>query len=163
MKKLLVSAALVLAAGIGIFAYANEWNRGVTDTDAFLREAVSLNLFEAQAGWATWSSQSVHPYIKGLAQQAIDAHEGMAAELIVILKSDKVDVPLVMTNDHLKKLQNLRWVDSINYVSVQKDVYEEAIDIFKDYAERGDNDALKAWSVKALPTLERINDITRKM
>jgi putative membrane protein len=64
----------------------------------------------------------------------------------------------------LDKLKSLNGSDfTKQYHSDQVDGHKDAVNLFQRYAKGGDNDALKAWAGKTLPTLQHHLDMANDL
>jgi putative membrane protein len=90
----------------------------------------------------------------------IDDHQKTSNELKALVDSGKVQAKIAtgMSDaqktafDKLKDLSGKDFDES--YRDDQEDAHEDAVDLFKRYAEEGDNPELKAWAAKTVPALE---------
>jgi putative membrane protein len=87
-------------------------------------------------------------------------HEKTTAELKALIVSGKVQGNPVatLTEDYKEEVDELAKLEgdefSDEYVDDQVEAHEDAVDLFKRYAEGGENADLKAWAAKTLPALE---------
>jgi putative membrane protein len=97
---------------------------------------------------------------KTFAQQMITDHEKTSAELKALLSGGKIKATPVaaLTKDHKEEVDDLAKLSGAEfkeeYFDDQVDAHEDAVDLFKRYAEGGENAELKAWAAKTLPALE---------
>ncbi|TWD48561.1 putative membrane protein [Agrobacterium vitis] len=127
-------------------------------TGDFVREAITSDMFEIQS--SKLAVERADPPTVEFAQQMIKAHQKTSAELKKLMAATGIlSVPSIgltaSQTDMLTKLKGLQGAAFIEkYTSDQQKVHEDAVDLFKRYAEGGDNTALKEWAAKTLPTLE---------
>ncbi len=164
MKHVLLTASLVLCAG-GAFAQSATESTGVNSalgvapkTEDFIMEASASDVFEIESG--KLALQKGNDATKAFAQQMVTDHEKTTAELKALLASGKVQGNPVatLTEDFKEEIDELAKLDgdefSEEYIDDQVDAHEDAVDLFKRYAEEGENADLKAWAAKTLPALE---------
>ena len=100
------------------------------------------------------------PATKTFAQQMMADHTKTSDELKALVSSGKVKaaLPAAMTSSQQSMLDKLKGVQGEDftkqYRSDQKDVHEDAVDLFKRYGEEGENADLKAWAATTQPALE---------
>ncbi len=164
MKHLLLTASLVLCAG-GAFAQSATESSGVNSalgvapkTEDFIMEASASDVFEIES--SKLALQKGNDATKAFAQQMVTDHEKTTAELKALLASGKVQGNPVatLTEDFKEEIDELAKLDgdefSEEYIDDQVDAHEDAVDLFKRYAEEGENAELKAWAAKTLPALQ---------
>ena len=70
----------------------------------------------------------------------------------------KAELPTAIDADHQRKLDELRGLNGKQfdeaYDKAQLEGHEEAVGLFRTYAQNGDNKDLKQWAAKTLPHLE---------
>lgn len=164
MKHVLLTASLVLCAG-GAFAQSAAESTGVNSalgvapkTEDFIMEASASDVFEIES--SKLALQKGNDATKAFAQQMVTDHEKTTAELKALLASGKVQGNPVatLTEDFKEEIDELAKLDgdefSEEYIDDQVDAHEDAVDLFKRYADEGENADLKAWAAKTLPALE---------
>ncbi len=153
MKKHLMLATIATIALTGA-AHAEDSSK----TKDFVSKAAIASQFEIETSKLA-VERAVSPDVKSLAQQIIDDHTKAGAALRTALTSGvTTPAPAVIDEDHQKKLTELSEKTGTDfdkaYLDIQDDTHDDAIDLFKDYAEDGDNAALKTFAATTLPTLE---------
>ncbi|SFB59220.1 putative membrane protein [Rhizobium sp. NFR07] len=164
MKKILIASAFVLTAS-GAFAQSATESTGVNSalgvapkTEDFILQASASDMFEIES--SKLALQKGDEPTKAFAQQMITGHEKTTAELKALLTSGKVQGNPVtaLTEDHKEEVDELAKLDGAEfneeYIDDQVEAHEDAVDLFKRYAEEGENADLKAWAAKTLPALE---------
>jgi putative membrane protein len=164
MKHILLTASLVLSAG-GAFAQSATESTGVNSalgvapkTEDFIMEASASDVFEIES--SKLALQKGNDATKAFAQQMVTDHEKTTAELKALIVSGKVQGNPVatLTEDYKEEVDELAKLEgdefSDEYVDDQVEAHEDAVDLFKRYAEGGENADLKAWAAKTLPALE---------
>lgn len=164
MKHVLLTASLLLCAG-GAFAQSATESTGVNSalgvapkTEDFIMEASASDVFEIE--FSKLALQKGNDATKAFAQQMVTDHEKTTAELKALLASGKVQGNPVatLTEDFKEEIDELAKLDgdefNEEYIDDQVEAHEDAVDLFKRYAEEGENADLKAWAGKTLPALE---------
>jgi putative membrane protein len=164
MKKIALTAALLMSA-TAAFAQSATEATGVNSalgvapkTEDFILKASASDMFEIES--SKLALQKGDDAVKKFAQQMITDHEKTSAELKTLLSGGKVQgTPATALTDDMKeevdelaKLQGAEFNEE--YIDDQVDAHEDAVDLFKRYAEEGENAELKAFAAKHLPALE---------
>ena len=127
-------------------------------TEDFVTQASTSDLFEIES--SRLAMQKGDDAVKSFAQTMIADHEKTSTELKALLSSGKaVGTPVSVLPDSLKKsvadLAKLEGAEfNEQYIDDQVDAHEDAVDLFKRYAEEGENPELKAFAAKTLPALQ---------
>ena len=164
MKNTVFSLALALVASTAMAQSATE-STGVNSalgvapkTEDFVLQVSASDLFEIESSKLALAKGD--EAIKAFAQQMITEHEKTSAELKALLSGGKVTgtPTTALTDDHKEEIDDLAKLNGAEfneeYVDDQVDAHEDAVDLFKRYADGGDNVELKAWAVKTLPALQ---------
>ena len=164
MKKILLASAFILTA-TGAFAQSATESTGVNSalgvapkTEDFILQASASDMFEIES--SKLALQKGDEPTKAFAQQMITEHEKTSSELKALLAGGKVQGNPVtaLTEDHKEEVDELAKLDGAEfneeYIDDQVEAHEDAVDLFKRYAEEGENAELKAWAAKTLPALE---------
>jgi putative membrane protein len=141
---------------------------GAPSTADFVQKAAMSDMYEVQAGkLATEKAQS--DAVKQFGQQMVDAHAKTTEELTGIVKSKniKVDLPTKLDAKHQKLIDDLNGASAKDfdksYANQQIDAHQEAVDLFKKYAAKGDDADVKQFAEKTLPTIEHHLDEAKKL
>lgn len=165
MKNFTLFAAIVFSATSAI---AQEADRPINDdplkgvvptTQDFITQASASNILEIET--SKLALQHGNDEVKTFAKQMLTDHEKASAEMKALTDSGKVSgTPAAVLTpedealvDELAKLQAEDF--SAEYIDVQVDAHEEAVDLFMRYAKDGENEDMKAFAAKTLPTLEQ--------
>lgn len=164
MKKILLTTAFVVSA-TGALAQSATESTGVNsalgvapETADFILEASASDVYEIES--SKLALQKGDDATKAFAQQMIADHEKTTAELKALLTAGKAQGSPVtaLTEDHKEAVDELAKLDGAEfneeYIDDQVEAHEDAVDLFKRYAEEGENADLKAWAAKTLPALE---------
>jgi putative membrane protein len=165
MKKIIITAAVILAASASAFAQSTAESTGANSligrapsTEDFVMQASASDMFEIES--SKLAVQKGDEQTKVFAQQMITDHEKTSAEMKAMLAGGKVKgTPVTaLTEDHKEEVDGLAKLSGAEfkeeYFDDQVDAHEDAVDLFKRYAEGGENPELKSWAAKTLPALE---------
>jgi len=98
--------------------------------------------------------------VKTFAQQMIDDHTKAGQDFKTSLAAANIEAPKdALDVAHTAKYAKLRLFTTENgfdaaYIDAQLQAHEEAVDLFKQYADNGQTPAIKSFAAKTLPTLE---------
>ncbi|MCE2575164.1 DUF4142 domain-containing protein [Komagataeibacter sp. FNDCR2] len=136
-------------------------------TADFIKIATISDMFEIQS--SEIAQQNHDPALTAFAARMIEDHKKTSASLKDIVQSNNLqaDQPTNLDTNHqdmLDKLKTLHGHDfSLQYRSDQISGHEDAVSLFRRYAEGGDNAALKSWAAHTLPTLENHLKMARSL
>lgn len=163
--KTILATAFILAASTSAFAQSTAERTGANSligkaptTEDFIMQVSASDMFEIES--SKFAVQKGDEQTKAFAQQMITDHEKTSAELKAMLASGKVKgTPVTaLTEDHKEEVDDLAKLSGAEfkeeYFDDQVDAHEDAVDLFKRYAEGGENAELKAWAARTLPALE---------
>ena len=153
---------------IAILATLSLAGCGAPSTPEFIQKAAMSDMYDVQAGkLAAEKGQS--DAVKQFGQQMVDAHTKTTDELMGIVKSKniKVDVPTKLDSEHQKLIDDLNSASAKDfdktYASQQVDAHQNAVKLFKKYAEDGDDPDVKQFAAKTLPAIEHHLDEAKKL
>ena len=141
---------------------------GVPSTPEFIQKAAMSDMYEVQAGKIA-ADKAQSDAVKQFGQQMVDAHTKTTDELMGIVKSKniKVDVPTKLDSEHQKLIDDLNSASAKDfdktYASQQVDAHQNAVKLFKKYAEDGDDPDVKQFAAKTLPAIEHHLDEAKKL
>src|SRR6476620_12326354 len=128
---------------------------GAPSTPDFVQKAAMSDMYEVQAGkLAAEKGQS--DAVKQFGQQMVDAHTKTTDELMGIVKSKniKVDIPTKLDSEHQKLIDDLNSAPAKDfdktYASQQVDAHQNAVKLFRKYAEDGDDPDVRQFAAKTL-------------
>lgn len=173
MRTFAIAVAAMLAA-TPAFAESVGEKSGVNSilgvapyTEDFVTEAAKGDMFEiASSKLALERSDEA---TKTFAQQMIDDHTKTSSELKALVADHNIDVklPTEMTaveQKMLTKLHGLQGSDfTKRYQADQVEAHKNAVDLFKRYANGGDQADVKAWAASTLPTLQHHLDMAKAL
>jgi putative membrane protein len=157
MRNLLVAIALLALMGCG-----------APTTPDFVAKAAMSDMYEVQVGKIA-ADKAQSDVVKQFGRQMVDAHTKTTDELMGIVKSKniKVDVPTKLDSEHQKLIDDLNSASAKDfdktYASQQVDAHQNAVKLFKKYAENGDEPDVKQFAAKTLPAIEHHLDEAKKL
>jgi putative membrane protein len=161
----MIRLALALA-GSTLFSATTFAQSAVPAAD-FVKKVAISDMLEIQ------SSEFVAPKAdedtKPFAERMIKDHSETSKELKALVQSGKVkaELPTRLDAEHQKKLDDLKKLsgkalDSA-YDKIQVEAHREAVDLFTEYSQTGDNADLKQWAFKTLPHLKEHLGLAEKL
>jgi putative membrane protein len=141
---------------------------GAPSTYDFVQTAAMSDMYEVQAGKLA-AEKSQLEAVKQFGQQMVDAHTKTTEELsdIVKTKNLKVNLPTKLDDKHQKLIDDLNSASAESfdkaYAKQQVDTHQEAVDLFKKYAARGDDSDVKQFAEKTLSTIQHHLDEAKKL
>ncbi|MGS0646795.1 DUF4142 domain-containing protein [Komagataeibacter melomenusus] len=150
--------APVLAQSIPEKAGINSLMGVAPRTEDFIKIATISDLFEIQS--SELALQGNDPRLAAFANRMIEDHKKTSAALKDLIQSGNVQItqPTGVDEAHQDKLDHLKTLHgrdfALQYRADQIAGHEDAVSLFRRYAQSGDNAALKTWAGTTLPTLE---------
>jgi putative membrane protein len=141
---------------------------GAPSTPDFVQKAAMSDMYEVQAGKVA-ADKGQSDAVKEFGKQMVDAHTKTTQELtgIVKTKNIKVDPPTKLDAKHQKLIDDLNSASAEDfdkaYAKQQVDAHQEAVDLFKKYAGKGDDPDVKQFAEKTLPTIQHHLDEAKKL
>jgi putative membrane protein len=132
-------------------------------SQSFIEEASTANEFEIQSSKAALQL-SQNAEVKKFAQEMIDDHTAAGNDMKAAITQAKADIIVRepaegLDATHQQILDDLKNAPSDQfdrkYIDAQVDAHNQAVSLFSDYSQNGDNKALKDFSAKTLPTLQK--------
>jgi putative membrane protein len=154
MKK----AALILLGVFGAWSVAGAADKSPT-TAEFVKKAAMSDMFEVQS--SQLAMQKGDDKDKAFAQQMITDHQKTTAELQDLLTKPGMHAqpPTTLDSKEQKKLDKLNKESGADfaktYDKMQVAAHQQAVGLFKRYAQGGDNPTLKDWAARTLPVLQQ--------
>jgi putative membrane protein len=171
MKKILLLGLFVLLAGPALAQSAGERTGvnsalGITPKTAdFANEAATSDMFEIQS--SKLAAERTSGDVQSFANQMVTDHTKTTAELQGLAPAAKVTLPTQMTSAQQKMLDKLKGLKgkafAKQYMDDQVSAHKQAVSLFQRYGKGGDNDALKDWANKTLPTLQHHLDMAQAL
>jgi putative membrane protein len=132
----------------------------VTD---FVQKASIANLFEIKTSQLALQ-RAINPDVKTFAQEMITDHTKAGSELKAALQTDHSPAQPATTLDdaHQKMLDDLTAAapDAFDdkYIDIQTKAHDEALSLFKDYADGGKDGPVRQFATETLPVLQTHKD-----
>ncbi|MGZ3298659.1 MAG: DUF4142 domain-containing protein, partial [Asticcacaulis sp.] len=120
----------------------------------FVQKASVAGMFEVQTSQLALK-RSRNPEIRAFAGRMIKDHTKAADELKIVARRDHIRPATALDHAHRSMFKDLsKKGDDFDkkYVHLQVDAHNEAVDLFKDYADNGTDARLKDFAGKTLPT-----------
>lgn len=144
--KLRIAGFVVMATIIFVTHHAcgDGSSRGnQSENEDFLIEAASSNSMEIAAGGLA-TSNGQHEAVRAFGQQMVDEHTAVQNEMSELANSKGWTVPTELLRKHERELERLRNQTGEDFdrefAELMVRSHEDAIDLFTDFAESGDND-----------------------
>jgi putative membrane protein len=147
-------------------ANANSGAASASTAD-FVKNAAIAGLFEIQSSELALRKRESQD--RRFAKRMIHDHERASAQLKRIVRADHINaqVPTQLDDQHQKMLQQLRGESGQtfekDYDKMQLQGHQKAVSLFQNYAQNGDNRALKRWAQRTLPTLQDHLSMAQKL
>ncbi|MBA2614064.1 MAG: DUF4142 domain-containing protein [Bacteroidetes bacterium] len=121
-----------------------------------LVDAYSGNMYEIKAAENACMNAAT-PEVKKLAMMMMEAHGKMNVEIEKLATSKSVTLPLNLTEDQRKDIEQLNEKTGMDYdkayVSKMKDKHEDALKMLEGVSEKCDDAEIKAWAQKSAPVV----------
>lgn len=154
MKIQVLAAATAVAATLSLAAC------GAPSTPDFVQTAATSDMYEVEAGKIA-SEKGQSAAIKQFGQMMVEAHSKTSEELKAIVAAEKINVqlPTALDAKHQRLIDALKNAAPADfdktYAEQQEEAHGDAEDLFEDYADDGDNAALKSFAAKVLPVIKQ--------
>jgi putative membrane protein len=141
---------------------------GAPTTPDFVQKAAMSDMYEVEAGKIA-SQKGQSDAVKQFGQQMTEAHTQTTEELKGIVQAEKikVDLPTKLDGKHRRLIDDLNAATGADfdktYVKQQIKAHGKAEELFGDYAEDGDNAAVKAFAAKTLPVIKQHLEEAKKL
>jgi putative membrane protein len=132
---------------------------GVKDTPDFIRTAALSDMFEIRSSELALKRSS-DPGVKKFARHMIAAHTKLSHDMKDVVAKEGLakDLPSDLTGDLKSKLDDLQNAAPEDfdrkYLDDQKGGHEAAVGMFKSYADKGQDAAIKAAAAGAVPVIQ---------
>ena len=145
------------AAGLGSTATRGD----ALTAAAFVRAAAASDLYEMEASRLA-EQRSQNTEVKRFAQHMLRDHQKTTGELKGMLPQlqgvSAQQMATSLDRQHQALLEQLQWVQGAEFdrafVRQQVQSHQAAVDLFRAYAQSGDDARLKQWASQTLPSLE---------
>jgi putative membrane protein len=133
---------------------------GAPDTPDFVQQAAISDMYEVEAGKIA-AAKGQSDAVKQFGQHMVEAHAQTTAELKGVVDAEKINVafPTELDEKHQRMIEDLSAAHESEfdktYARQQIGAHEKAIDLFSEYADKGDDAVVKAFAAKTLPTIKQ--------
>jgi len=155
---LIAAAGPAAAQSVGEKTGVNSLIGVSPSTQDFVTQAAISDLFEIQT--SELALERADEPTKAFARKMIEDHRKISDEMKMILQSGKVqaEVPKALDSSHQSKLDTLKGLNGPDFTKQYHDDqvrgHKNAADLYKRYAEGGDNAELKAFATKNKPHID---------
>ena len=124
-------------------------------TEEFVKKVAISDMMEVQSSELALSRQP-DADTKPFAEKMVKDHQQTSKDLKGLVESGKVKatLPTALDAEHQKKLEELKSKSGKEfdraYDQMQLQAHEEAVALFEQYSQSGDNPDLKSWAAKTL-------------
>lgn len=163
MKMLKYIAAVILvisAASLSTPAHAQSAQREMMKTQEFVQKVATANQFEITSSQLALQKTDT-PAVRQFAQQMITDHTKADNDFkqAVVESGMDLTVPATLDEAHQKTMMELQKTSGVDfddqYIKAQMIAHDEAVMLFRTYAENGENKALQKFAEATLPALEQ--------
>lgn len=107
--------------------------------------------------------KSDSPEVKKFARKMVEDHSNASEELQQIAEQKKIAVPSVMDDKHQQVYDKLETLSGPafdkEYMRAMADDHDAAVKLFKEQAQRGQDQMLRTFAQQTLPVIERHDDM----
>jgi len=145
-------------ASMGERSGADELLKVAPSTDEFVKDVATSDLFEIAESRLAASQGG--PQTKKFAARMLADHQKTTTELTALLHSANLGItpPTDLDSAHQAKIDQLKQIHGEDfdkrYGADQITAHKDAVSLFQRYAKGGDNQPLKDWAAKTVPTLQ---------
>ena len=128
-------------------------------TTEFVKKVAISDMFEIESSRLALNKQP-DADSKPFAERMVQDHQQTTVELKELVQSGKVkeQLPTELDAEHKRKIDELGKLTGrefdMAYDRAQMEAHREAVALFENYAQTGDNPDLKQWAAKTLPHLK---------
>ncbi len=136
-------------------------------TADFVKDAAIAGMFEVQSNRLALRKRV--PADRAFAKRMIRDHQRIGAQLKRLVRTEHVNaqVPNALDDTHKQMIDKLRGENGEafgkDYDQMQQQSHEQAVTLFRNYAQNGDNAALKDWAAKTLQEIQDHLDMANKL
>lgn len=133
------------------------------DTTNFVEKAAVSNTFEIRSSEIALD-RSQNEAIRDFARRMITDHTMVKQNMTDTLQAAGIALhnPESLDEKHLEKVRTLqstgRGQFDRQYIDMQMEAHEEAVSLFEEYAENGDNEQVRQFAAQTLPALQQHKD-----
>lgn len=179
-RSLLLSTAMVLSLTVPGLAAAQQsqpqpsqqsqqgaqQQAGQINAQQFVQKAAASGQFEVESSRLA-QDKAQAPAIKQFAQRMVQDHTQANQQLQQVAQSAKMPVPNQLDQPHQQMMQRLQGQSGQEfdrtYIQQQAEAHQNAVQLFQQYAQGGDNQQLQQFAQQTLPTLQQHLDMARNL
>lgn len=141
---------------------------GAPSTPDFVQQVAMSDLYEVEAGKIA-AAKGQSDAVKQFGQHMVEAHAQTTAELKGVVEAEKIDValPTALDEKHQRMIEDLNAAHEADfdetYVRQQVSAHEKGVDLFSQYADKGDDAVVKAFAAKTLPVIKQHLEEAKKL
>jgi len=141
---------------------------GAPSTPDFVQQVAMSDLYEVEAGKIA-AAKGQSDAVKQFGQHMVEAHAQTTAELKGVVEAEKIDValPTVLDEKRQRMIEDLNAAHEADfdktYARQQVSGHEKAVDLFSQYADKGDDAVVKAFAAKTLPVIKQHLEEAKKL
>ncbi len=156
----------MVLTGLALVLSAQEAFADPTETQEFIKKASISNLFEIQSSQLA-KQKAQDAEVQAFADQMIRDHTKAKEDLKAAVRDSKLELSWVsdaLDEDHAEKLRQLQQESGNDfdalYMEMQENAHDQAVDLFEDYADDGENAQIRDFAASTLPVLRRHEEMT---
>ncbi|HTK85407.1 MAG TPA: DUF4142 domain-containing protein [Patescibacteria group bacterium] len=137
-------------------------------TKKFIKDAWQGNVLEIETSQRALD-KSKNSAVRDFAEKMVKDHKDAEAKLEECIKQENLSslMPQDLDGGHKRKIDKLNKAElkdiDGDYVDLQVDAHNDAVDLFKDYADKGDDPVLKSLAASLLPTLQEHQQMAKDL
>jgi putative membrane protein len=139
---------------------------GSHDTGAFVSNAVQGNMYEIDAAKIA-EQKSKNPDVKKFAKMMITDHTKLGAEMKPVIAKSGQTAPTDLDQRRKGMLDNLKAASAADfdktYMDQQVAAHDETLTLMQGYAKDGSDAGLKAAAAKAVPVIQKHDDMAKQV
>jgi len=157
VAALAICSSPVLAQSVGEKSGINSALGIAPKTQDFVKEVAVSDMFEIES--SKLAATKGDAATKTFAAQMVTDHTKTSTELkAAVAGNSALPIPTALDSSHQSKLDKLTGLSGADFVkeyrSLQVSAHKDAVNLFKRYADGGEDAKLKAWAAKTLPALQ---------
>lgn len=159
----------LMLTGIALVMSSQEALADPTETQEFVKKASISNLFEIQTSQLA-KEKAQDAEVQAFADHMIRDHTKAKEDLKAAVRDSKLELSWVsdaLDEDHAEKLRQLQEESGDDfdalYMEMQEDAHDQAVDLFEDYVDSGENAQIRDFAASTLPVLHRHEEMSDKL
>jgi len=157
MRRISIAAAVLMAGSLSLLAPA--FSATALPTDQFVQTVAASDIFEIESGRLAAERAKLEA-LQSFGQRMVDDHSKTTKELKALVTDNNINaqLPSALDQNQQAKLDKLKGLSENefdrSYINSQVEAHRQAVDLFQDYSQGGDNANLKEWTKNTLPALK---------